>query len=437
MRWACSLLLFAGGCLFSRPQDVPDPDAGVMGADARPIECQPGPAVCAAGMLTACDDQGHFIRYQVPNGGASGEAVTVTLDEYPCPLGCAASADACAEPAPSNGLSAAMDDPDTSLDGTDVVIDDISGDTLLVVSNGAPGGQVVLAEADGGEIAVPAVVVPQANGLDIVALKVRSLTVAEGARLKVIGTKAFAIASDLDVYVAGQIDLSGATSGGGMSPTASCSVPMAPGAGGGAGNYQAGGASSTGVAGGTSLAASSPDLSPLEGGCSNFLGIGGGAIQIVSRTRIALATTGVVNVSGRGGQGIDNGGTLYVFGGGSGGGVLLEAPAVVFAQGSRVAGRGGAGAAGNTTNNTFASGTSGDADPAATSVPGGSCTGCGGGGNGGTESSAPGTGTGTGSALGAGGGSVGRCIAATRSGVVLPPSGVMKIHFQSRQLTTR
>ena len=74
-------------------------------------------------------------------------------------------------------------------------------------------------------------------------------------------------------------------------------------------------------------------LVPLRGGCdsgtlgpTNF-GAGGGAVQLVSRTRIAIS--GVVAANG----------SAFV-GGGSGGGILLEAP-VVEISGAVVANGGG------------------------------------------------------------------------------------------------
>lgn len=422
-------------CSFPAPPDVEgDADAAV---DGEVVECEASSRTCEAGALSACGQDGRWIRYEVPNGGPGGEPTEVVLDEYPCPMGCDATEPRCADVLPSNGLAGAMDKLATSLEGLDVVIDDATGDALLSTQMGAPNGEVTILEAGGEEIVVPADVVTQPDGPDIVVLKVRSFTLAEGVRLKSLGVGALAITSHLDVRISGHLDLSGTTRGSGPSTNAACNVEVAPGPRGGAGNYGVGGAASDGSAGGSSLATVSPGLVPLEGGCTSFLGIGGGAVQIVSRTRIVIASTGVINVSGRGGQGIVNGGTLYVPGGGSGGGVLLEAPSVVFELGARIAGRGGAGAAGNTTNNVFASGTSGDADLTATSVPGGTCTGCGTGGSGGTESTSAGAGVGAGTAVAGGGGAIGRCVAATRSGILQPPAGVMKIRFEPKPLLTR
>lgn len=93
---------------------------------------------------------------------------------------------------------------------------------------------------------------------------------------------------------------------------------------------------STGGGGGRS--SGNPTLTPLRGGCDSgtyagvtIAGTGGGAIQLVSRTKIIIS--GVVATNG----------SSYT-GGGSGGGILVEAP-LVDVTGSVVA-NGGAGAGG-------------------------------------------------------------------------------------------
>ncbi len=433
------ILVFAS-CKFPElPPLETDADVGTdadAAIDAGPPECSAGLQSCIAGALTQCGADSRYMRYGVPNGGPAGEAITVTMHDYPCPLGCHASEPRCADVAPSNGLIGAMDSVNVSLTGLDVVLDDASGDILVSTNNGAPNGELVFVESGGTQIPVPADVVTQSNGVDIVVLKVRSFTLGLGVHLKLAGTKAVAIASHLDVYIDGHLDLSGTTIGAGPSTNTACNVAFAPGAGGGGGNYENGGNASSGAAGGSHMQSAS--LVPLEGGCSNYLGVGGRAIQIVSRTRVALSPTGIINVSGRQGNGLFGSGVLYAFGGGSGGAGLVESPSIVLALGSRIAGRGGSGAAANGANNTFASGTAGDADLASTSVPGATCSGCGTGGNGGTESTPPTAGTGiSGSTLGGGGGSVGRCVVTNRSGILLPPSGTMKVRYTPRVLATR
>lgn len=431
--WASFVLLAA--CKFPELPPI-DEDSGTR-VDAAP-ECEPDQAQCSGEALTVCGPDGRFVRYDVPNGGPLGEPVSITLDGYPCPLGCHATEARCNDVAPSNGLTRALDTADVGLSGVDVLLDDTSGDIIVSTNAGAPNGEIVIVEPGGDEIAVPAEVITQVDGPDIVVLKVRTFTVREGVHLKLAGTKAIAIVSHLDVYIAGHVNLSGTNVGAGASQNSTCNVALAPGPGGGGGNYGRGGDASNGSAGGANLEVLQPGLIPLQGGCSNYLGVGGGAIQIVSRTKIALSPNGLINVSGRQGSGLVSGGTLYAFGGGSGGGVVLEAPSIVFALGSRVAGRGGGGAAANATNNTHAAGTAGDADLSATSIPGGMCTGCGTGGSGGTESTPPGSGSGiSGTTLAGGGGAVGRCVAANRSGVLLPPSGTMKIRFTSRAIAAR
>ncbi|QQR91026.1 MAG: hypothetical protein IPJ88_04650 [Myxococcales bacterium] len=87
-----------------------------------------------------------------------------------------------------------------------------------------------------------------------------------------------------------------------------------------------------------------PSISPLLAGSTggngqyDYAGAGGGAIQIVSGTRIDVLRQGVINVSGAGGQ-------WGASGGGSGGALLLEAPHISM-QGT-LAANGGGGAAGS------------------------------------------------------------------------------------------
>ncbi len=432
--------LALAACKFPYPADVPDGDAHVADADVDGRSCTANTTTCTNGRLTSCGADGTIISYAVPNGGVDGAPVTVTLDEYPCPLGCDASGGRCADVAPANGLGAALDQ--ATLSGPDVVLDDTSGDAGMTTSNAPQNGLAYIFQGggQGREIAVPAVIVAQAGAPEILVLVVRSFTIKPGVRFRPIGTRALAIVAHLDIYVGGTLDASGAVWGPGGSPAPSCSVVAASGALGGGGNQDDGGASSTGVAGGMNLGAHSPALRPLEGGCASgqvaALG-GGGAIQLVSRTRIAAGPGAVISVAGAGGKGRVVNGQLLVAGGGSGGGIRLEAPTIAVAQGGRLVGRGGGGAAGNGTDNTFANGVSGDTDLSAGGVPGATCSGCGIGGNGGTSTARPGSGQGSGTMLAGGGGAVGRCVLATRGGLATIAPGSLLIPAQNVQVGIR
>jgi len=281
---ALSLHLVA--CQFPLPPDVEAPiDAAPLAPDATP-GCEPNTQVCVAGRFTQCGPDGRYASFVIPNGAPGGTPREVVLSEYECPMGCHPTEARCADVVPSNGLMAVLDSQSTSLDGLDVILDDTSGDNLIRVTDGAPNGQVAVVKTAGGEaLFIPAEVVTQPNGPDIVVLKTRSFTIKQGVTLKLTGTKAVAIVAHLDILIAGNLDLSGTVLGAGASHNETCNVGFAAGPRGGGGNYYAGGAASDGSPGGTSLSTSGPGLIPLEGGCSSYLGVGGGAIQLVSRTR--------------------------------------------------------------------------------------------------------------------------------------------------------
>ena len=438
MRFAlCFAVLCVVGCQFERPTDVDFPiDAGIDSPDAAPPECVAGSRTCDAEKYTECDATGHFVTHEVPNAGPDGSPTTLTMHDYACPLGCHTTEPRCLDVLPTNGVERAIDGGQVSPDGLDVVIDDPSGEAQVLDDQAVGSTSVTIALASGGTVSVPARIWPQPGGPDVRVLEVRSFTVRAGSRLKFRGVKLIAVAAHFDIYIGGVLDYSG-TNNFPSTVQAGCDVALTGQAGAGAGNASAGGASSTGQAGGTTLTGN-PELVPLKGGCTAGLGIGGGGLQLVSRTRIVVAGTGMVTVAGRRGQALTSGSSFYMAGGGAGGNVVLEAPGVAFMAGSAVVGRGGSGAAGNVTTRASADGLAGDADATATSVPGATCPDCAArGGAGGTEANpAGGAGTGSGSALAGGGGSVGRAIIRTRT-IAFPPAGVMKIVSQSRQLSTR
>ncbi len=432
------MIIFLGSCQFERPDDVPAPvDAAIDSPDAAPPECTAGSRTCAADKYTECDAGGRFVRYDVPNAGPDGAATTLVMHDYACPLGCHATEPRCLDVLPTNGVERAIDTGQVSPTGIDVVIDDPSGEAQILDDQAAGSTSVTIALASGATVAVPARIWPQPGGPDLRILEVRSFTIRAGSRLKLRGVKPIAIASHFDIYIAGVLDYSGSNNFPSM-VQAGCDVPIVFPAGAGPGNAAAGGASSNGQAGGAALTGN-PDLVPLTGGCTAGLGMGGGGLQLVSRTRIAVAPAGVITVAGRRGQALTAAGSpFHMAGGGAGGNVVLEAPGVGLIAGAVVIGRGGSGAAGNSTTRSGADGLAGDADPTGSTVTGATCPDCASrGGAGGTEASAAGTaGTGSGNALAGGGGSVGRAIIRTRT-IAFPPAGVMKIVSQPRQLSTR
>jgi hypothetical protein len=136
---------------------------------------------------------------------------------------------------------------------------------------------------------------------------------------------------------------------------------------GGNGSNPSGNASATGGDGGSTCGTA--ELIPLEGGsgggsgadgscgsnCGWAGGGGGGVLQISSRTRIDIASTGAIDVSGGTGHGVGGGLNSRggAGGGGSGGGVLLEAPIVTIA-GTLTANGGAGGPSGAGTGGTGA-----------------------------------------------------------------------------------
>lgn len=418
--------------------------------------CVRSTETCSAATYTSCGADGDFVSHTVPNGGANGESLVLTMQNYACPMqACHATQPRCADIDASNTFNTALDASQTSADGLDVELTMGAANVTIDTGNyNAAAGTTTITRADGSTLVVPAAIITQpANppnapaGPDVLVLKVRTFSVRPGAYVEVRGTRALGIVSHFDVFVAGTLDLSANANlpGAGHSTYPQCAGSQNATATGGAGNIDTGGSSSAGASGGQLTYGGY--LQPIQGGCAGGSvvvsaantvrgGQGGGSLQVVSRRRVAIAGTGSVNVSGGGGvAAIDT--VLFqgrASGGGSGGGVLVEAPTVQFASGSAIAGRGGSGAAA-TQSGTLASGVEGPATGSA-GAPSTMCTNCGVGGAGGSESATPGSGTGGSAAqLGGGGGAVGRCYVRNTSGSLSPPAGTMKIRFQALALS--
>ncbi len=152
----------------------------------------------------------------------------------------------------------------------------------------------------------------------------------------------------------------------------------------GAQHRGAGGGSfgSTGAAGGdegampgaaSGVVYGNESLIPLLGGSSGgaqnlgFIigsfsgGGGGGALQLVSCTRISLDEDGFVDANGAGGEGGVGGAAGGGSGGGSGGGILIEAPSVIL-YGIVTANGGGGGAGGTTAGTPLTPASGGDGE---------------------------------------------------------------------------
>lgn len=413
---------------------VPNPfDAGITDSGVEPdgptvdasADCVPDSVTCSNGQVVTCSPQG---------------TVQSTQD---CALGCRADGKSCDDLAPSNGLGPQLDDaanaPVVSLD---------------------PGATINTSDGTitGTTVAIPTSVVTS-NPVDILVVKVKSLTAQD---IRVTGSRALAIVSDGDVVLSGILDASADHQHAGPGapvddPTcqgkdgSKTSDNTAIGGGGGAGFGTAGGAGGSGSAlapGGSGGAATgSATVSPLRGGCHGGWyggssgppslvetdaspGAGGGAVQIVSRTKIEFTAGAGIAVNG--GSAKADTSILVVqcvlgracgpgAGAGSGGGILLEAPVVAMAASSALVANGGAGHCG--TKGKAASPTIDD-----TPAPGTSCGGfSGGSGAAGSSSAVAGTTassmmTGTGAG---GGGGAGRIRVNLAPGASFDPAGAV------------
>jgi hypothetical protein len=303
------------GCGFPRPADVGD-DGGLSNS------------ICTANQAVRCESS-ELVQC---NGDGTAEV------SENCPLDCSATSLRCNDLDPSNGLAPYLDmtggEPDLDLGTTATVNTD---DGAVVV--------------DGKPVTAKSMTMAQASAPTIRIFIVHSLTATD---VTITGSNAFAVVSNGDLTIGGVFAASAGgitTRGPGAFNDGTCqgvegaivSGGAIGGAGGGGFGFAGGRGGSatndngtaTGGAGGTTTG--NPKLVPLRGGCDSgkvgagLFGFGGGAIQLVSRTKITVS--GVVAANGSSGAG-----------GGAGGGILLEAP-VVEVSGSVVA-NGGAGAGG-------------------------------------------------------------------------------------------
>jgi hypothetical protein len=241
------------------------------------------------------------------------------------------------------------------------------------------------------------VVRPQQNGPDVVVLPMKSLQIAPGSTLRVLGSRPVALVVFGDVNVAGTIDVSANGAAGGAGNHWNCASSLGingtgtrsdggqnGGGGGGAfGSNGGGGGWSSGTSGGGGgQPRGSSLLSPLIPGCNGGWGGGCGAGPGGGGGAVEIAATGRVDITGsvlsRGANGVDGcGSSGGATGGGSGGGILIEANQVFVSGGSLIAegGRGGRGANG---------GTGGPGGTSGPGQPGTSVASSGGGGGGGS-----------------------------------------------------
>ena len=278
-------------------------------------------ATCTANQPLRCDS-GKLVRCNVDGSAEVME---------PCALGCHETEIRCLDVDPSNGLSMYLDQASGQLDLDLGVSATINTDT----------GEV---KVDDRAVTAKTEVLAQSGAPPIRVLIVRSLLT---NNVVAAGTSALAIVSNGDIRIDGTFEVSakGITPGPGAFDDNACKGKVQPPGGGGVKPGVGGGGFGTpGGPGGSARNAvgvvprsaggtisGNATLVPLRGGCSGgdaVTGGGGGAIQLVSRSRIVVGGRLAANGS-------------VTFGAGSGGGILLEAPAVEI--GGRVVANGAAG----------------------------------------------------------------------------------------------
>ncbi len=350
-------------------------DSGLVDAG-----CGQGTQRCNADRLEVCDANG------------------VWQLQRNCPVGCDPNRNGCRRVVPSNGLDSVV------WQGTagDVTI---AGLVVIDTDDGSVGGPGALTGTFQSDSIQQASDCGGGQSKDIWVMRVRSLTVQDGGRLRFVGGRSVAILSMSRVDIAGVVDVSGGRSacpddssatnvtcagpggfegglgGGGPSPGGGPGAGQ-PGenggrsgdeaGGGGAGHAAPGGKggdatkpwSATGGTGGGAYGVA--EVRPLCGGSggggggpgsgvddgdeTSHAGGGGGAIQIVAQEAVSIdCSAGPCGVRATGGGGMgdhvswyDDGGG----GGGSGGAVLIEAPEVTIGGNGVVSVAGGAGGCG-------------------------------------------------------------------------------------------
>ncbi len=301
--------------------------------------CDPGETACTNGKVATCD--------------ASG----AVMSSQSCPLGCFESEPRCREIDPSNNLA--------------MYLDMVANPPDLDLENAA-----IYATADEGRIHdianaafiddVPSFVVEAPpNGVRVRVFVVNSF---KATQVVVYASTAFALVARSDIEIRGALTMPGSRfslstcqAGNGVI-FSTCEYSSTGGGGGGfATNGAKGGdivsISHAGGAGG--IANGNERLIPLRGGCPGGMvayagtlqdyvygGAGGGAMQLVSRTRVLI--DGLVSVAGDPGQAteyeINQGVYSYMTtGGGAGGGLLIEAPRVLLDVNARLNAIGGDG----------------------------------------------------------------------------------------------
>lgn len=319
--------------------------------------CEPSQTACINGKVATCD--------------AAGDVISTEA----CPLGCFEDQPRCREIDPSNGLARysdrVVDPPDIYLENA--IIDTGTGTVTQM----------------GETLALPSFLATNAGGPSIrvfVGNKVRLKNVSLYSTVDPDGVSgpAFAVVARDEIVIEGRLSAGGRVGG---AKGTDCNAgngsffrndwAAASGGGGHATAGARGGDIGTFIGGAGGAPSGTASLVPLRGGCPSGGATdtesgtvfpagkaGGGAVQLSSG--VGIDVQGVIDVRGGYGDYETAPGTTIIYGGGAGGGILLEAPRVSLGSGAKLIAKGGGGG-------TIGSGTPDD-DTASPSV-GMSCPG--------------------------------------------------------------
>lgn len=308
--------------------------------------CAPGETTCTNGKVVSCDATG----------------VQTVLET--CPLGCFANEPRCIEIDPSNSFAMYLD-----------MVPDPPDLTLVAGSFSTVNGDVF----DGAQqLTVPNFAVPAVSGgvaARVFVVGSISITQASASTGSNEPGPALVILARGDIEITGRLGAGRAGSGAGIGAcnagpgtgpntcNSACTCSAASAGGGAYGSNGAKGGNINGFVGGSGgIANGTEQLVPLRGGCPSGLahkrtttvyGFGGGAIQLVSRTRILI--DGIIDTRGADGGGTawsPDGGTTRggaYESGGAGGAILLEAPVVSLGPNGSLLATGGRGGNANCT----------------------------------------------------------------------------------------
>ncbi|HEU0037289.1 MAG TPA: hypothetical protein VFQ53_42050 [Kofleriaceae bacterium] len=295
--------------------------------------CDPNETACTNGTVATCDAAG------------------VVTSKQDCPLGCFESEPRCREIDPSNGLGQYLDpsqpasDLDLSAGGT---IDTATGQVRDANNTLIPVTTLLLpAPQNGAAVRVFIVGTARLGNINVFSSSTPGPALALLAHGEITVEGTFSLwtpdAENAQPLPGGVAFASCRGGRAGVNSQDQATIRTGSGGGGHATAGGHGGSVDPLLLGGAGGAASgSPSLEPLRGGCSagDSLDGGGGAVQLSSRVAITVRDSAVINANGQIGIAFAQG-PSELFGGGAGGGILLEAPTVSLGSNARLLVNGG------------------------------------------------------------------------------------------------